>query len=166
MHLEGYNGLPNEIEAVQWFKKAVANGDDGAMNTLGVLYLRGAGVQQNFDKAYDLLHAAAMDGFARAMCNLGDMYLQGLGRFRDAEKALEWYQKASKKGFKYADTLIPNAIAMANEEKKEVNEIATDWEKKNGLSADNLTSAERLQRMSKSIPSCKKYPFNETHYSA
>jgi uncharacterized protein len=78
------------------------------MTGLGLLYVRGLGVAQDYAKARELFEKAADKGDATAMANLGLIYRSGLGVAQDSSKAREWYQKAADKG---------NAAANASPEK-------------------------------------------------
>ena len=49
------------------------------MYNLGVLYMNGLGVAQNYDKAREWYQKAADASFAAAMNNLGVLYMNGLG---------------------------------------------------------------------------------------
>ena len=50
-----------------------------AQNNLGLLYVRGHGVAQDYERATALFQAAAEQGLPTAMTNLSVMYANGLG---------------------------------------------------------------------------------------
>jgi TPR repeat protein len=63
-------------EAKTLFEQALE--EDGAVQAsffLGMLYLRGEGVEKNLEKARQYLQNAASNGNARAMCYLAEAYL-------------------------------------------------------------------------------------------
>ena len=65
---------------------------------LGMAYLKGYGVDRDFDRAVTLLEKAAeafSESALRAAEQLADMYTNGMGVSIDYRKALEWYTKAT-----------------------------------------------------------------------
>jgi TPR repeat protein len=84
--------------AVQWYRKAAAQGDAGAQCNLGVCYERGQGVREDAEKAVEWYRKAAAQGDADAQFNLALCYANGEGVSKDAEKAVEWYRKAAALG--------------------------------------------------------------------
>ncbi len=92
----------NYKEAVRWLEKLAASGDKDERSygrtTLGLMYLKGEGVEQDFNRAFAYFGRAAIENDAAAQYNLGNMYFQGKGTPRDYAKAAEWYQKASRFG--------------------------------------------------------------------
>ncbi len=69
-----------------------------AMRNLGVLYVNGWGVAQDYAKAREWYEKAADKGDADAMRNLGVLYANGWGVAQDDAKAREWYEKATETG--------------------------------------------------------------------
>jgi TPR repeat protein len=62
MHAKG-DGVPeNKAEAVKWYRLAAEQGDAGAQNNLGLMYVKGDGVPQNYVKAYVWWSVAAAQG--------------------------------------------------------------------------------------------------------
>ena len=53
-------------------------GDAVGCAGLGVLYFKGAGVTQNYEKATALFRQACKDGAARGCTDLGSMYVRGV----------------------------------------------------------------------------------------
>ena len=113
------------------------------MNTLGVMYLEGDGVQQDFNKAYQLFHDSAQEKFAKAMCNVGDMYMYGLGRPVDASKAAMWYQRAVENGFQHADEKLHKA---RQEIKMDEDHLPKIKKLEEGLETEGFTARERIKR--------------------
>jgi len=92
-------GVPqDQTKAREWYEKAAAAGDAGAMRNLGVLYADGQGVAQDYPKAREWTEKAATAGDASAMSNLGVFYANGQGVTQDYPKAREWYEKAAAAG--------------------------------------------------------------------
>ena len=73
-------------------------GDAGAQFSLGLMYLFGEGVEQNYGKAFEWFEKSAEQGNAGAQNNLGVMYDRGEGVEQDYAKAFEWYEKAAEQG--------------------------------------------------------------------
>ena len=102
-YLDGNYGLDADtIQALNWINKAVDQGYDVAQVALANLYIEGAIVPKDFDRALKLLEQSATQGNAAAMNNLGWMYEKGNGVSRNDQKALHYYQEAAKKNFSTA----------------------------------------------------------------
>lgn len=86
-------------EAARLFRKAADRGHAAASRALGVLYARGDGVEQDFEKAVTWARKAADQADVFALYNLGYYYRNGLGVPKDIEEAIEWWEKAAKKDF-------------------------------------------------------------------
>ena len=65
---------------------------------MGILYGRGLGTTQNYEKAIEWESKAANQGIALAQRFLGYCYAEGKGIKQNYEKALEWYTKAAEQG--------------------------------------------------------------------
>lgn len=68
------------------------------MNSLGLMYDSGLGVEQNHSAAAALIVAAARLGYGPAMANLGAMYEEGNSVETDHVKAYAWIRAALKAG--------------------------------------------------------------------
>ena len=77
-------------------EKLATHGNLAAQTALGVMYLQGKEIDQNYVKAFQWLIKSAQQGDATAQFSLGIMYEQGLGVTQDYIQALEWYQKSTK----------------------------------------------------------------------
>lgn len=73
---------------------AASGGDSFAQFDVGVKYLRGDGVQQDYAKGYEWLKKAADQGHSRAQYNIGSFHLKGTGVPQDASQAMAWYERA------------------------------------------------------------------------
>jgi len=84
-------GVPqNYREAMAWFAKAAANGNDNAQWKLGLGYIKGIGVPHDERKAVLWFKRAANHGDIRAQSALSDLYLSGRGVPRDYVRAYTW----------------------------------------------------------------------------
>ncbi|MBC7368170.1 MAG: SEL1-like repeat protein [Undibacterium sp.] len=93
------DGVPKDsAEAVKWYLKAAAQGNEGAQLNLGVMYDNGEGVTKNSAEAVKWYRKAAEQGNAMAQFNLGVAYITGDGVPKDSAEAVKWYLKAAEQG--------------------------------------------------------------------
>lgn len=92
-------------KAVECLEKAVSLGHIPAHNDLAIHYMRGLGVEVNYNKVYELSRVAAEAGIANSQVNLGYCYSKGKGTYQSESNAIYWYEKAAEQG---------NDIAMRN----------------------------------------------------
>ena len=84
-------GVPqNYRDAMAWFAKAAANGNDNAQWKLGLGYLKGIGVPHDERQAVVWFKTAANQGHIRAQRALSDLYFDGRGVSRDYVRAYTW----------------------------------------------------------------------------
>jgi SEL1 protein len=80
LYYYGLRGLRRDyVKAFHWFSKAVEKGDTRAMELLGEIYARGAGVEKNYTEAYKWLTLAAKQQHYSAYNGLGYLYVKGYG---------------------------------------------------------------------------------------
>ena len=80
------------------YKTAAANGDASAQNNLGLCYLNGWGVPEDYVDAAEWFSKAAEQGHADAQWNLFQCYSAGRGVAANTDKALRWLNKAAANG--------------------------------------------------------------------
>ncbi|SEA56768.1 hypothetical protein SAMN02910384_01786 [Pseudobutyrivibrio sp. ACV-2] len=101
----------NGIGVIADYKKAfdyynrVAKSSSTALNdrdainlsniALGLMYVKGEGVEENSETALEYFTAASDNNSAKASYYIGQMYENGIGVDKDYEKAMEFYLKAS-----------------------------------------------------------------------
>jgi hypothetical protein len=99
---EGLGTEQNATEATRWYRKAIDARMEGyapiAQNNLGLMYLSGEGVPQDYAQGFELLRQAAMQDYFQAQSNLAWYLQQGEGIERDLVEALAWYVLASVNG--------------------------------------------------------------------
>jgi TPR repeat protein len=78
--------------AAEWYEKAVKHNYSNSANNLGILYMEGDGVEQNLDKAEELLLLSHKLNNIDCIFNLIDLYLVK----NDPERALMWHERALK----------------------------------------------------------------------
>jgi hypothetical protein len=66
---------------------------------LGIEYLNGGIVKQNYNQAFRWYKFAAESGFPLGQANLADCYMQGWGVKRNVEEAVRWTKEAASNGF-------------------------------------------------------------------
>ena len=98
MHRKGAGVKQDRKGAVEWYKKAAAQGHAHAQTNLGVAHANGHGVKQNYTAAAAWFRLAAEQGSAKAQHNLGCAYFAGHGVPRDFAEASKWSQLAADQG--------------------------------------------------------------------
>ena len=96
------------------FRRAADQGDAHAQNNLGIMYLNGLGVTQDYRQALELFRRVADQGLAGAQFNLGGMYLNGLGVPRDRNRAIEYLVLAARQGHERAQSLLAELGILAS----------------------------------------------------
>lgn len=117
--LEDDPASENSKEAVEWLKKAAEDNDIDAVNVLGVLYYEGVYVEEDDDKAVELLSRAAKTGYPAAKYNLGYIcfYDENL---KDDAKAYEYLKAAADGEYESAYILLSRFYAEGIVAEKDV----------------------------------------------
>lgn len=89
-----------------WFEKAATQGFAPAQNDLGLCYVRGEGVEQDYKKAVYWFEKAAEQNNAEALHNLANCYSDGYGVTEDKDKATGLYVRAAKLGNDSAEAIL------------------------------------------------------------
>jgi TPR repeat protein len=84
---------------IRYFELSADQGNANAQFNLGFQYSIGEGVDQDYDKAFQLFQMSANQGFPAAMFAYGDCYYLGSGVEQNLETAAQWYQKALDAGY-------------------------------------------------------------------
>ena len=100
MYFNGSSSLSkNDAEAFKLFQAAAEQNNTNAINNLGAMYMKGAGVTKNETEAMRLYTRAADMGNTQAMINMGEIYEIGRnGLAVDLPQALNYYQRAAALG--------------------------------------------------------------------
>lgn len=96
----------NYSEAVMWLEAAALQGHAPAMNSLGVMFYHGRGVQQSYKEAGRLFGLAAQQNEPTAKYNIGVMYYLGSGVDENEEEAMFWFGQSAKQGNEAAKMLL------------------------------------------------------------
>lgn len=78
--------------------KAHSKSSAAAKYNLGVIYLKGKCVSQNYDRAYSYFIEAAREGHVSSEFNLGIMLVNGDGVNKNMEEACRWFLNPAKQG--------------------------------------------------------------------
>jgi TPR repeat protein len=84
--------------ALKLWQPLADSGNALAQSQIGVLYLNGRGVKQDYAEALAWLNRAAAQGEGNAEFNLGAIYHDGTGVPRDDARADRWYELAADQG--------------------------------------------------------------------
>jgi TPR repeat protein len=96
--MEAYN-RKDYATALQLLRPLAQQGDPRAPAVLGLMYMRGQGVQHDDLEAVDWFRKAAEQGDSMGEAWLGFSYFVGFaGVPEDRAEALRWYRKAAKQG--------------------------------------------------------------------
>lgn len=83
-------------------KPLAESGDSAAQYLIGVMYVNGEGVTQDYKQAYSWLIKSAEQGRGAAQFNLGMMYKRGNGVTQDNYTASKWFRKAADQNISQA----------------------------------------------------------------
>ncbi|KAL4937623.1 hypothetical protein BDV06DRAFT_202479 [Aspergillus oleicola] len=125
MHYEGTRGLPrNYKRAMRYFKQVTKRywNKDGSLNPnhptgieklaskaaghIGLMFLRGEGVEQNFETAYTWFKLGLANGDALCQHSIGLMFLHGYGLQQDAFKASSYFKPAADQDYPTSQTRL------------------------------------------------------------
>lgn len=119
--------------------QSLAETSDHAMAQywLGMMYLKGQGVEQDYENAGKWFRKAAEQRIPQAQYKLGDLYYRGNGLPKDYESAYIWF----KVGESHQHELSINAInkaknKLSDEEMKEADKLIPDYIAKFGPRED------------------------------
>jgi uncharacterized protein len=108
-------------------------GNDAAQNILGVMYVNGKGVPQDYTEAARWFHLSADQGNAFAQFNLGDIYALGRGVAQDYVQAHMWYNLAGAAGLpEAAKNRDDVAKKLTQAQITEAQRLAREWKPKAG----------------------------------
>jgi hypothetical protein len=93
------NGVPkDDVEAVQWFRKAAEQGDANGETFLGAAYSNGKGIPIDKAEAATWWRKAAEQGNPDGEDFLGQAYYVGIGVPRDNALAMKLLRRAAEQG--------------------------------------------------------------------
>ena len=117
-------------QALEWYRKAEAQGNAEAMTQIAECYESGYGVTKDEKKGVEYEKKAAALGNAKAQYWLGNTYNNGYGgEQQDYAKAVEWYRKAAEQGNAYAQNMLGFCYYYGNGVTKDYSK-AVEWFRK------------------------------------
>ncbi|KAI4993754.1 hypothetical protein ZWY2020_008067 [Hordeum vulgare] len=97
LYYYGLRGLRRDYgKSYHWFSKAVEKDEPRAMELMGEIFARGAGVERNYTLAYRWLRLAAKQEQYSAYNGLGYLYVKGYGVEKNLTKAKEYFEIAAE----------------------------------------------------------------------
>ncbi len=91
-------GVPDLVQAQQWYLKAAAHGSVDAQVAVGTAFYLGRGAALDMAEAARWYREAANGGDVGAQYLMASMYESGLGVARDLRLARYWYEAAARNG--------------------------------------------------------------------
>ena len=96
-------GVEQDVkEALVWYRKAAAQDNGPAFNSIGNFYRTGTIVNADPKQAFEYYQKGAAEKDAQAMLNLGNCYFYGMGVEKDEKTAVKWWKDAAEAGNAYA----------------------------------------------------------------
>lgn len=89
-------------EALAWYRKAAAQENGPAYNSIGNFYRTGSVVKADPKQAFEYYQKGAAEKDAQSMLNLGNCYYYGMGVEKDEKTAIKWWKDAADGGNVYA----------------------------------------------------------------
>lgn len=99
---KGWGVEQDAKEALAWYRKAAAQQNGPAYNSIGNFYRMGTGVKADPKQAIEWYQKGAAEKDAQAMLNLGNCYYFGMGTEKDVNTAVKWWKDAADAGNAYA----------------------------------------------------------------
>ncbi len=119
----------NYKTALQKWLPLAEKGNADAQYNIGILYMKGLGVDKDLRQAFNWYKRAAVGGNVDAMYNLATMYNQGKVVFRSQKDALKWWQKAADAGNDAAMFNLGVMYAYGRGVRKNTEKAITLWKK-------------------------------------
>jgi eukaryotic-like serine/threonine-protein kinase len=128
----GADGLPrDDMQAVEWYRKAALQGYPGAETNLGDMYLFGrGGLDKNPLEALSWYLKAADQHWPDAQYRLAYMYETGLGTRKDPQQAVQLYRSAADAGYPDAENVLGVLYATGGNGLTQDDKQAVAWYRK------------------------------------
>jgi len=171
-------GVPKDSnQAVQWYRRAAAQGNAKAQSNLALAFYRGDGVPKDFSQAFALALKSADQGWGVAQFTVGYMYSVGEGVTKDDRQAVAWLTKVSEqtdpeitqdlknKAARRIQELGPQAMAPQAAEPSKPESSAAFKEKVDRWAEQNKAAFPALVAEIVSKPTKPSYETCKIHYS-
>ncbi len=117
---------------------AKTSDDKIAQYYLGVMYMKGQGVEQDYEQAGEWFRKASEQGLASAMYKLADLYTKGNGVPKDLEFAYVWYSVGAVHEHQKSMNMIEKAkSSLSSEELASANQLIAEYVEKYGPKDEN-----------------------------
>ena len=121
----------------EWEKKAY-QGNIAAQVNIGIVYMSGENVKQDYGKSLFWFEKAARQGSAQAQYNLGLHYQEGYGVEINKKIAFSWFLKAAEQGQAYAQYNVGNYYRDGQGGLTKNSEEAVRWFNKSAIQGYDL----------------------------
>ncbi len=112
---------------------ANTSNDKIAQYYLGVMYMKGQGVEQDFEIAGEWFRKASEQGLAVAMFKLAELYTEGKGVPKDLEFAYVWYTVGAVHKHQKSINMVDKAKSkLSSEELVSANKLVAEYVEKYG----------------------------------
>lgn len=112
--------------AVYWYERAARRNHELAAFNLATMYMKGDGVDQDYEEAAKWLEHSAQAGYAPAQFQMGKLYYLGRGVPKDPAMEAYWYEEAAENGHPAAQHNL--AVLYHKGEGVEQNDkLAREW---------------------------------------
>jgi len=112
---------------------AKTSDDEIAQYYLGVMYMKGQGVEQDYEEAGEWFRKASEQGLSVAMYKLAGLYTKGNGVPKDLEFAYIWYSVAAVHEHEKSINMIEKAKSnLTSEELASANQLVAEYVEKYG----------------------------------
>jgi uncharacterized protein len=115
MAFEDVNTIKNveeSMKALSEYKKLANNNDPKAMHQLGLIYLKGDGIEKNLNQAYEYFQKASDLGNLESTYLLGKIYLSDKTIYYNPKKAYNTFVEAAKKNHAKSQLMIGKFFLM------------------------------------------------------
>jgi TPR repeat protein len=131
--LYGYilDGTDEDVEAVEYYRKAAAQDYPAAQFSLGAAYLSGEGVKQNPEEGHKWVKRAAENGHGAAISQMAMFSLRDAATGKqDNDVAQRWILKAAENDFIPAMEALAQAYRTGGYGLQQDDKLAAQWDAK------------------------------------
>lgn len=119
----------NYEQALRLWRPIAEKDNADAQYNLGILYMKGLGVEKNEKAAFIWYKRASANGNTDAMYNLGTMYNQGRVVIRSTKDAVKWWKKSAELGNASGQFNLGVVYAYGRRVKQNTAEAIKWWKK-------------------------------------
>jgi len=156
MYENGKVVAKDNVEAVNWYRKAADQGAPVGQKNLGLMYENGRGVEKDLGEAVNWYRKAADQGDSDGQVALGNMYEYGQGVDKNISKALSLYRQSAEKDNSFGQYNLGTMFEYGAGVEKDLGE-ALKWYSKaadqgNEYAKKRLAELRAAQKTSTTIP--------------